>query len=162
MRLRCAIHRLPDGFWRNIATVGALTGLGWQPEDLTRLKEEPYRSLFNDIYIYLKAWLICSIDNDMDMLMPVEPIGLRYLCDSSLDMPDIEVYSKVFRSIGELFQSERYKNSIPNIEDPGVEDPLSTNQTETKLCIEVASYLKQLPPELEKFVNNIRSNNGLA
>ena len=162
MRLRCAIHRLPDRFWENIATAGALTGLGWQRKDLTKLEEEPYRLLFNDIYIYLKAWLICSIDNDTDMLMPVEPIGLRYLCDSSLDVPDIEVYRKAFLSIGEIFRSELYRESIPGIKNPGVEDPLSTNQTGTKLCIEVASYLERLLPELEKFINHTHNDNGLA
>ena len=44
-----------------------------ESNERTRAGKDLY-SLRVDLHVYLSAWLVCSLDNDNDILMPLEPI----------------------------------------------------------------------------------------
>ncbi|MGB7313706.1 MAG: hypothetical protein WA939_12285, partial [Nodosilinea sp.] len=131
-----------------------LTGLGWKYDNQSRLEQEPYRLLFNDIYAYLTAWLICSIDNDIDMLMPIEPIGMRFTGHPHPHISNIEAYQKSLSFAEEIFRNGKYRYSIPD----KIDDPLGACQSESKLCIEVAEMIGQLKMKLNEFATHVNSD----
>jgi hypothetical protein len=87
-QIRCEILGVPDGLWKSLALSSAMHVLGCEREDVDR---DPRYFFFRDIYAYLRAWLVCSIDNDGGKTMPVNVIGLHYPNNKS---PDVELYLK--------------------------------------------------------------------
>lgn len=112
-KVRCIIHDLNDTFLHQLAVEGIIHGLDLKLDDvLERTKTgNDLHSLRVDIYAYLSAWLICSIDNDLGVLMSIEPIGMRYMKEKNV--PDKETYKKIIHAIQEVIRSEnKYKNLI--------------------------------------------------
>lgn len=108
-KIRCIIHDLDDSFLQQLAVQGIIDGLGLKVRDvLERTKTgNDLHSLRVDIYAYLSAWLICSIDNDLGVLMPIQPIGMRY---KESNVPQKETYTNIIRAIKQVIISNKYSN----------------------------------------------------
>lgn len=106
---RCVIHELPKGFLQVLAVKGISDALEIPLRDaIERTKSgRDLHSFRVDLYAYLSAWLVCSLDNDNDMLMPLEPIGISYREQAS---PDKEAYKTAITKIGETILNGEYKN----------------------------------------------------
>jgi len=107
--IRCSIQKLPDQeFLQPIALVSAMYALEKSKEEMN---SPPEYYLFRDIYAYLKAWLICSIDNDNGELMPISLIGLNYPNQSN---PNKEIYKVALNYIkNELLEKSKSKEILP-------------------------------------------------
>ncbi|MBD2067565.1 hypothetical protein H6F93_08465 [Leptolyngbya sp. FACHB-671] len=107
--VRCVIHDLNKEFLQQLAIQGIIDGLNLELEEVlerTRVGNDLH-SLRVDIYAYLSAWLICSIDNDLGFLMPIQPIGMRYINEKG--KPDKETYRKIVRAIANCILSDQFK-----------------------------------------------------
>jgi len=117
--------------------------------DLNRINypEGDLYSLRVDIYAYLSAWLICSIDNDSELLMDIHPIGMTY---KGVDgIPDKSTYEKVIRSIQNIIISKQYTKSS----DYPKSDPLElTSCRET-----IGNYLEKLIEKIDDYANSMKS-----
>jgi hypothetical protein len=105
---RCIIHELPKKFLQQLAVVGIQKGLGISREEAIErtMPGRDLESLRVDLYAYLSAWLTCSLDNDNNMLMPLEPIGMSY---GEKDSPDKELYKRIIDEIGEVILNGGYQ-----------------------------------------------------
>ena len=63
-----------------------------------KVYKQPYWNLFQDVHAYLRAWLVCSIDNDRGEIMPVKVIGLHYHLNSRKEV-NINTYIRIFSFI---------------------------------------------------------------
>ncbi len=110
-KVRCIIHDLDDSFLQRLAIRGIINGLGLEDKEgkkRTNVEGDLY-SLRLNIYTYLSAWLICSIDNDLGLLMPIEPIVMSYMKENNV--PDKEAYKKIIRAIANIIQDDKIKDS---------------------------------------------------
>lgn len=112
--IRCIVQKLPDEkFLEPIALSSAMQALGKssrEKEEKEAMNRFPEYYLYRDIYAYLKAWLICSIDNDSGNLMPISPIGLNY---PDKDNPNKEVYIAALTYIkDDLLEREEAKEFL--------------------------------------------------
>jgi hypothetical protein len=106
---RCVIHELPKEFLQQLAVKGISKGLGLPLREAIE-RTEPGRDLESlriDLYAYLSAWLVCSLDNDNNMLMPLEPIGMSY---EDKDSPNKEIYKKIIDAIGQVIINGDYQD----------------------------------------------------
>lgn len=141
--VRCIIHDLTDEFWQQLAVRGIAIqfGLGKnEVKEKTKLGNDLH-SLRVDIYAYLSAWLTCSIDNDLGFLMPIQPIGMRYMAGNSI--PQKETYKGVIKAIEEIILDGRYKSwkYYPN------SDPLSSDVVKST----IVNHLEQFVELIEKY-----------
>jgi hypothetical protein len=85
--IRCELINIPEDFWQSLALSAAMHVLGSaNPQEVD---VNPNYFLFQDIYAYLRAWVVCSIDNDGGKSMPIEVIGLHYPNTKS---PNVKAY----------------------------------------------------------------------
>jgi hypothetical protein len=95
--IRCSIHSIPDKVFQQIALVASMKTLGLEENEKSEMAYgSNYHTFFLDIYSYLQAWMICSIDNDSGTSMPVTIIGMNYPNRST---PDVKLYLDVFQRI---------------------------------------------------------------
>ncbi|MEL7070092.1 MAG: hypothetical protein AAGN15_15755 [Cyanobacteria bacterium J06581_3] len=98
--IRCIISNLPDQeFFRSIASIATIHALnlkGSREEKKEQLEQDPQTILCRDIYVFMKAWLVCSVDNYREIAMPVSTIGLNY---PSKEHPNKQVYKVAFEYI---------------------------------------------------------------
>jgi hypothetical protein len=137
------IAHLPDTFLHQIAVEGIARALDSEFDDVieqTYLGNKLY-PLRTDISVYLTAWLICSIDNDMGEPMPIDYIGMRYTGEGNV--PSKEIYKKVIRAIVKIIAEGEYKVSKYYPDD----DPLSSESVRNK----INDCLKQLINLIEKY-----------
>jgi hypothetical protein len=106
--VRYIIHNLTDDFLHQLAVKGVAEVLHLKIEDVYKRTEcgKDLYLLYIDIYAYLSAWLICSIDNDRGSLMPIGCIGMRYTGEGST--PDKETYKNIIQAIGKIVEEDRY------------------------------------------------------
>lgn len=144
---RCIIHDLTDEFLQQLAVKGISDALGLEIKDAIERTEsgKDLCSLRVDIYAYLSAWLICSIDNDMGLLMPIQPIGMRYTRGSSA--PDKETYKNVIQAIGKIIEDRKYKT----FKHYPKSDPLSSKSVRKTIMI----YLGQFIDLIEKYPSKL-------
>lgn len=141
--VRCTIHNLTDEFLQQLAVKGIADALGL---DIMHAIERTNSgndlcSLRVDIYAYLSAWLICSIDNDIGLPMPIQPIGMRYTRGGNT--PDKETYKNVIQAIKKIIADGRYTKFkyYPS------SDPLSSNFVKSTII----NYLDQFIDLIEKY-----------
>lgn len=135
-KARCIIHDLNDLFLEQLAIQGIIDGLGLTFEDVrerTKTGNDLHR-LRVDIYAYLSAWLICSIDNDLGLTMSIQPIGMRYMKGNNV--PDKETYRKIIKAIQKAILSDEYKK-LKNYPES---NPLASDIVKNT----IVSYLEQL------------------
>ena len=95
-------------FFSNLAVKGISDALKIkikESNERTRAGKDLY-SLRVDLHVYLSAWLVCSLDNDNDILMPLEPIRMSY---KDRHFPDKKVYKDTIFAIGNTILNEGYK-----------------------------------------------------
>lgn len=112
-KVRCIIHDLDDLFLQRLALRGIINGLGLEDKEgkkRTNMGGDLY-SLKVDIYTYLSAWLICSIDNDLGLPMPIQSIAMSYMKENENNVPDKEAYKKTILAIANIIQDDKIKNS---------------------------------------------------
>ena len=142
-KLRAVVISIKEKSWIQLATFAARHALCIKKEDINLLKTEPEYFLFLDIYLYLYAWLVSSIDNDFatpTRYMPVKDIGLRYPTEES---PDIDAYNKAFYCLIKLFETGDFVNRFSRIQE------LTEEQKET--CKEISVYLTELMIRIKEF-----------
>ena len=141
--VRCVIHDLTKEFLQQLAVQGIVDGLELElKEVLKRTKAgNDLHSLRVDINAYLSAWLVCSIDNDLGFLMPIQPIGMRYMNETGA--PDKEAYKKIIRAIADCILTNQFKNLSSYPEN----DPLSSDLTR----ITVVDYLNQFIELIDQY-----------
>jgi hypothetical protein len=110
--VRYKIHSLTNEFLEKLAFGGIMVALGLKTKDANeRMKSgNDLHFLSLDIYAYLSAWLICSIDNDTGTPMSIDPIGMRYTTGDNL--PDKETYKNVIQVIKKIIVDGNYKKII--------------------------------------------------
>ena len=141
--VRCIIHDLPKKFLDQLAVQGIIDGLELEFEEVCeRIKPgNDLHSLRVDIYAYLSAWLVCSIDNDLGFLMPIDCIGMRHMNEAGV--PDKEAYKKIIRAIANFILNSQFKI----LKDYPDNDPLSSYPTK----ITVVSYLNQFIELIDQY-----------
>jgi len=141
--VRCIIHDLTDEFLQQLAVKGIADALGLEIKDANARTNSgnDLCSLRVDIYAYLSAWLICSIDNDMGLLMPIHPIGMRYTRGGNA--PDKETYKNVIQAVGKIIADGRYAT----FKHYPASDPLSSKAVKTT----IVNYLEQFIDLIEKY-----------
>jgi hypothetical protein len=141
--VRCIIHSLPDRFLQRLAIKGIAEALHLELENACERTNpgNDLRSLRVDIYAYLSAWLICSIDNDRSVLMSIQPIGMRHTGRDNT--PDREIYKSVIRAIGKIIAEGRYAE----FEYYPDNDPLSSKFVKNTII----NHLNQLIDLIEKY-----------
>jgi hypothetical protein len=106
--VRYKIHSLTNEFLKKLAFFGIVKALGLEIEDADK-KTKPggkFRFLSLDVYAYLSAWLICSIDNDTDDVMPIAYIGMRHTNEDNVS--NKETYKKVIQAIRNIIIDGSY------------------------------------------------------
>jgi hypothetical protein len=141
--VRCTIHNLTDAFLQQLAVAGIAEALHLEQNNASE-RTNPGNDLCSlrvDIYAYLNAWLICSIDNDMGSLMPIQPIGMRYTRGGHA--PDKEIYKNVIQAIKKIIVGGEYIGFglYPHT------DPLSSESSRNT----IVNYLDKLINLLEKY-----------
>ncbi|OUC13924.1 MAG: hypothetical protein B0A82_15005 [Alkalinema sp. CACIAM 70d] len=107
--IRCSIHSIPDEVFQKIALTASMKTLGLQKNERSKMEYgSEYYTFFLDVYSYLQAWMICSIDNDSGTSMPETIIGMNY---PSRSAPDVHLYLDVFRRIYHSLQKQSPLNS---------------------------------------------------
>lgn len=141
IKLRAVITTIKEDSWIQLATSAALKALDLNPDipgDLNKLKTEQNLSLFKDIYIYLYAWLVSSIDNNIATAIPfmdVQPIGLHY--------PEIEKYQEAFYFLRKIFDNDMLFEFIDDIPYLSPEEII--------ICRKISPYLNELITRLNTF-----------
>ncbi|MBD2690932.1 hypothetical protein [Anabaena catenula] len=148
IKVRSIIHDLNnnDEFLQNLAVRGIIDGLALKDEEIKKrvnIEGDLYQ-LRLDIYVYLSAWLICSIDNDLGSFMPIDPIGMGYKNEN--DKPDKKSYEKVITAIVKLIESEKF-TELTYYPDS---DPLSCSLTRTR----IVNYLTKLIDLIDKYYDS--------
>lgn len=132
--LRAVIATIKEESWSRLASCAALVALNMKQSDVSQLNTDPEKKLLLiDIYVYLYAWLVSSINNNAEKLMPVEYIPLRY---PNPKCPEVEVYKSGFDWLADSFadgEFVRLLNGIQNLEPEEIE-----------ICKEIAPYLRKL------------------
>ena len=104
-KLCAVIKTIKKESWRQFATISACEALDCKKDNRNQLNEEPGKFLRLDIYVYLYAWLVNSIDNIAMGIkppyMPIKYIQPRY--GTPEKSPDIEKYDKAFKYLIKLF-----------------------------------------------------------
>lgn len=136
--IRCLVHDLTKEFLQQLAIQGIIDGLDLElREVLERTKGgRDLHSLRVDIYAYLSAWLVCSIDNDLGWLMPIQPIGMRYTNENG--EPDKETYRKIIQAIVNSILSDQFKNLSSYPES----DPLSSELAKSTIAYYLSQFLE--------------------
>ncbi|MDX2240681.1 MAG: hypothetical protein NW224_08370 [Leptolyngbyaceae cyanobacterium bins.302] len=106
--IRCSIHSIPDEVFQEIALAASMKTLGLQKNEKLKMEYgSDYYTFFLDVYSYLQAWMICSIDNDSGTSMPATTIGMNY---PSRNAPEVHLYLDVFRRIHRMLQEQSRLN----------------------------------------------------
>lgn len=106
--IRCIVSRLPDDDCLiPLAIKASMYALGKSQKEIN---EYPYYLFFKDVYTYLKAWLICSIDNPHSTIMPISVIGLNY---PNIDKPDKNAYIEAIEHIIDDSLTEKNSTGLP-------------------------------------------------
>jgi hypothetical protein len=138
--VRYKIYSLTDEFLGKLALIGIQLALGLEKEAVNEKTEYggKFHFLLSDVYAYLSAWLICSIDNDMGDLMPIACIGMRYTTGDNVS--DKETYKKVIKAIKKIIVDGLYTD-IECYED--TDDPLSSDCVKHTIvdCLDKLIYL---------------------
>jgi hypothetical protein len=140
--VRHLVHSLSDDFLQQLAIEGIAEALHLEPDDASERTNlgNDLRPLRVDIYAYLSAWLICSIDNDMGVLMPMDCIGMEYKGEGNI--PDKETYKNVIQAIREIIDKDKY---VTFIDYPG-DEPLLILVKST-----IIDYLGQFIDLIDKY-----------
>jgi uncharacterized protein YoxC len=155
--LRAVITTINKRSWNRLATAAASKVFDLKQDDKDRLGYEPEKSLFVDIYIYLCAWLVNSIEvNSIDnniptymRYMPVKEIGLNYH-DSNRKIVDIEAYNTALSELIKFFDLGTFAILFDDIQ------VLSPEQID--ICKEgVSPYLTVLIKMLNDFFEKLTS-----
>ena len=143
-KLRSAITRVNKKSWIMLASSAAMYALEIEEGDEAQLSNDPVKyRLFLDLYLYLNAWLVSSIDNDAAIAipyMPVEDINLHYPTE---DTPEINVYERAFEFLIKVFNKGLYAKLIS-------ESQIVT-QDDIEACKKVSIYLNELIIRLNYF-----------
>jgi hypothetical protein len=99
--IRCSIHSIPKETFEKIALIASMKALKLDKSDKLEMNNPEYSIFLLDVYSYLQAWMICSIDNDAGISMPKTTIGMNYPNQKD---PDVQLYLNVFRIIRDNFQ----------------------------------------------------------
>lgn len=77
-KVKCILLGLSDeNFFKPLSLRASMRALGIENQD--RLDRGTSGNVFwQDIYLYLKAWLVCSLDSESGNPMPLSAIGLNY------------------------------------------------------------------------------------
>ena len=107
--VRCIIHDLTDAFLQQLAVKGIADALNLEIRDANKRTDlgNDLHSLRVDVHAYLSAWLVCSIDNDMGLLMPIQPIGMRN--SRGGNTPDKETYKNIIQAVENIIADGKYK-----------------------------------------------------
>lgn len=142
--LGAVIRTIKKESWEGFAREATLYALEIEDEKHNLASGSPEYLLCKDIYIYLYAWLVNSIDNSIAIdivYMPIDRIGLRY---PSKQSPDIDKYERAFLFLISVFDSGKFYIGVKDIQ------PLTTEQID--ICKEgVSFYLKKLIEMLNDF-----------
>ncbi|MEM6255324.1 MAG: hypothetical protein AAF821_20615 [Cyanobacteria bacterium P01_D01_bin.156] len=148
-RVVCSIVQLPDqDFLFNVAAKVSVEILGKTQKEISKSPTD--HRFFEDIYIYLKAWLKCSVDsnesyildNDADnfTVMPISYIGINY---PTTNKPDKYLYIKAINyMINEIFTEDISGKLFPDVEEY-VASPEVRNY--------IKKYLKKLRSEIDRY-----------
>jgi hypothetical protein len=102
--IRCSIHCIPDEVFQEIALAASMKALGLRKDEQEKMGYgSDYYKFFIDVYSYLQAWMICSIDNDSGTSMPETIIGMNY---PNPKAPEVSLYLDVFRRIRHSLQKQ--------------------------------------------------------
>lgn len=158
--LGAVIRTIKKDSWNRLAKNAALSALNPNLDDIAYGPDyiaygKPGHPLFKDIFIYLYAWLVNSIDNSIPIdtfYTPIDDIGLRYPSEQS---PDIEKYRKSFEFLVLAFDDGDFYKFIKDIQSTSPEQSLSIEQIE--ICkTRVPFYLKKLIKMLDDFESRPR------
>lgn len=145
MKKLCAVIKtINKDSWNQLATHAALDALNLQEVDVHKLDSDPEQLLRLDIYVYLRAWLVNSIDNIVMGMkpMPVNYIKLRYLISESEQSPEpIGKYENAFLFLIQRFDMGTFGELI--------EQDFSSEQIE--ICKGVSPHLITLIEMLKDF-----------
>lgn len=104
--IRCELINIPEDFWQSLALSASMYVLNKSISEEIDVK--PNYFLFQDLYAYLRAWLVCSIDNDGGKPMPIAVIGLHYPNEES---PNVRIYlDALFFIKNDLLERDGPKN----------------------------------------------------
>jgi hypothetical protein len=143
-RLRTALVKISKESWIKLATEAAKAGLRPERVDAATLNNDPVKQLlFLDIYLYLSAWLVSSVDNDVASAipyMPVEDIGLHYPNEQK---PNLKIYEEAFRYLRKAFKSGLYVEIIQECQ--------TVTPEEKDVCQKISEYMDELVLRLKVF-----------
>ncbi|MEM6597644.1 MAG: hypothetical protein AAF810_20040 [Cyanobacteria bacterium P01_D01_bin.36] len=95
----CILAGLSDeDFFMDIADIASMHVFNLSDSEKKRLNHGIEYLFWLDIYTYMKAWLICSVDSHDGVPMPIKVIGLN--CPSR-DEPNKSLYTRAFSYISE-------------------------------------------------------------
>ncbi|MEA5466956.1 hypothetical protein [Leptothoe sp. PORK10 BA2] len=95
-KARYILINLPDkDFLQPIALKASMHALGKSNQSKIR-KDHPEYKFFKDIYAYMKAWVMCSLDCSPNNPMPISVIGLNY---PSPQTPNKQLYKVAIKYI---------------------------------------------------------------
>ncbi len=153
-KLQLAIAKIESQSWVNLASDAAVVALEEEGADEKRLNNDPLMNhFFMDIYLYLDAWLVSSIDNDVSPIlpfMPIEDIGFHY---PSSEKPDLEAYKRAFNFLVEVFDRGMFDQLISDVQ------VLTKEEVET--CRAITLYLNELLIRINDFANSRHSQNSV-
>jgi hypothetical protein len=121
------IFDLPDKFFQLLAIVGIGKALSLNIGDAckrTSVNNDLY-ILRVDIYTYLSAWLVSSIESNS--LMPIEMIEMRHKEKNGI--PDKTTYQKVIQAIEEIIGEGLYTDIKSYPDSDPFSDPMLKDTT---------------------------------
>jgi hypothetical protein len=132
--LRDLVHKITDRSWKILATEATYTAL--ELPDSKQLTGTAEHMFYSDLYLYLNAWLVSSIDNNVAEIipyMPIDDIPPRY---PSQDHPAINYYIEACDILCRVFEEGQFERLIR-------QDQRLTTQ-EQKICIRLGKYMNEL------------------
>ena len=163
--LGAVIRTIKEDSWKALAKNAAIFALGCNPDGIAYGPDDIVSGklgnlLFKDIYIYLYAWLVNSIDHSISrdaFYTPIDDIGLHYPSGQS---PDIGKYTKAFEFLINTFEHGDFYEFIKDIQSTFPEQSLSIEQIE--ICKkEVSLYLNKLIEMLDDFERRPRESQSI-
>jgi hypothetical protein len=103
-----SIENLPSIFLQQLVVIGIAEALNLDVCDTSERtnKSNDLALLRVDIYAYLSAWLVCSVNNGMSM--SIDMIEMRYKTEG--DTPSKKTYQDIIKSIRKIISKGEYKD----------------------------------------------------
>ena len=115
--IKCVLLNISDeDFFRPVSLIACMHAFNTSDRDMFK-KGTEYNVFWQDIYYYLKAWLVCSIESETGNPMPINLIGLNY---PDKHRPNKAKYTKAIAYIGSFIGSDKEAMNQLNNHQPTI------------------------------------------